>query len=79
MHVRSCDTPEGTGDILYASDTFTPRFNIGCDILVDALKGNAIITKIRCGGEVEVVYVASETSPKAERKLGLKITNLGDG
>ena len=65
-------------DVLYASHTSTPGFDIGCDVLVDALERDAVMAKVRRRGEVEVVDVARKPVPKTKREFGLKVVDLGD-
>lgn len=62
--------------LLYASDTLCPSVDVCCDILVDALEGDTVVAEMRGRGEVEIVYVSSETSSEPDGKGGLEMVYL---
>jgi hypothetical protein len=65
-------------DLLDASDALCPSVDVRCDILIDTLERNTVVTEMGGGGEVEVVYVSSQAGSEPHGKSGLEVTYLRD-
>ena len=50
--------------------------DVGGDVLVDAVEGDAVVSEVRERGEVEVVGVPREAGADAEGEFGLKVMDL---